>query len=83
MKAVGSAPYDLGFDPNDVGTDLVVECWISQSPRAADRMFDPQPGDWLVVGDDEGTPLRARVTQRDGNRVWVQIDLASPADVVA
>jgi len=80
---MGSARYDLSFDPNDVGPNLEVECWISQSPRAGDRTFDPQPGDSLIVGDDEAEPLRARVTARDGNRVWVQIDLGSAADAIA
>lgn len=73
------AGYDLCFDPNDVGGDLVVECWISQSPRAHDEGFDPQPGDRLLVGDDEGDPLRGRVTRRDGSRVWVQVELPSTA----
>jgi hypothetical protein len=67
--------YDLLYDPNEVGADRVVECWISQGPRAADADFDPQPGDWVRVGDDELAPRRARVTRRDANRVWVQIEL--------
>lgn len=74
--------YDLGFDPNEVGADLVTECWISQGPRANDPTFDPQPSDWLTVSDDEGEPLRARVTRRSGDRVWVQIDLAMRADAI-
>lgn len=78
-----SGPYDLSFDPNDVGPDLVVECWISQSPRADDRRFDPQPGDALRVGDDEGRPLQCRVTRRDGNRVWVQVQLPATSHAVA
>jgi hypothetical protein len=77
------AGYDLSFDPNDVGGDLVVECWISHGPRADDADFDPQPGDWLLVGDDEGDPLKARVTRREGNRVWVQIELPRPSHAVA
>ena len=76
-------PYDLRFDPNDVGPDLVVECWISQSPRASDESFDPRPGDWILVGDDEGDPFAARVTERDGNRVWVQIDFHRSAGAIA
>ena len=78
-----AAPYDLTFDPNDVGPDLVVECWISQSPRAGDSTFDPLPGDLLLVCDDEGPPLRGRVTKRDGNRVWVQVQLPGRSDAVA
>jgi len=78
-----SATWDLSFDPNDVGNDLVVECWVSQSPRANDVTFDPQPGDWLTVGDDDEAPLNARVTRRDGNRVWVQVDILSHVHVVA
>jgi hypothetical protein len=75
--------YDLSFDPNDVGPDLVVECWISHGRRSGDPLFDPQPGDTVSVGDDEGPPLLGRVTRRDGNRVGVQIQLPSLSDAVA
>ena len=78
-----SAGADLAFDPNDVGPDLVVECWVSQGPRANDPGFDPRPGDFLTVSDDEGPPLRARVTRRDGNRVWVQVELPARSNAVA
>src|SRR5438128_2638769 len=73
------------FDPNDVGADLVVECWISHGPCSGDPSFDPPIGDWVRVGDDVEAPLRARVTRRDGDRVWVQIALPSPsaADAIA
>jgi hypothetical protein len=72
--------YDLWYDANSVGADLVVETWINHSPRADDATFDPQVGDWLFVGDDEEPPCRARVTRRDGNRVWTQLDLGLLAD---
>lgn len=75
MAAVETKQYDLAFDPNDVGPDSVVECWISQGPRAGDSAFDPQPGDEVTAGDDEGAPLPARVIRREANRVWVQLDL--------
>jgi len=75
--------YDLRYDPNEVGSDLVVECWISHGPRADDDSFDPQAADILTVGDDEEPPLRARVLRRDGNRVWVQLDLAAARHAVA
>lgn len=78
-----SVQYDLSFDPNEVGADLVVECWVSQGPRADDRTFDPQPGDWVVVGDDEGEPLHARVTRRSGDRIWVQVQLSAQVGQVA
>jgi hypothetical protein len=78
-----SATYDLWFDPNEVGGDLVVECWISHGPRADDAAFDPQPGDEIFASDDEETPLRARVVQRDGDRVWVQLQVTSRTDAVA
>ena len=78
-----SAPYDLWFDPNAVGADLVVETWISHGPRSGDDAFDPQPGDLVLAGDDEELPLPARVVRRDGNRVWVQLDLARPSHAVA
>lgn len=53
-----SHAYDLRYDANGVGADLVVETWISHGPRANDAVFDP------------------RVVRRDGNRVWVQLDLS-------
>ena len=73
--------YDLWYDATSVGADLVVETWISHGPRASDATFDPRPGDWLLVGDDEEPPCRARVIRRDGNRVWTQLDLGLLANV--
>ena len=75
--------YDLRYDPNEVAGDLVVECWISHSPRAHDASFDPKVADLVIVGDDEEPPLQGRVVRRDGNRVWVQLDLASRSHAVA
>ena len=84
MTAMAEKPkFDLVYDANEVGGDLVVECWISHGPRSADATFDPQAGDWVTVGDDEEPPLRARVTRREGNRVWVQVKLSSVADALA
>jgi hypothetical protein len=80
---VGEESFDLLYDPNDVGGDLVVECWISQSPRADDSSFDPRPGDWVMAGDEEEAPLRARVVRRDGDRVWLQLELPSATNAVA
>ena len=80
---MSDAAYDLWYDPNTVGGDLMVACWVSHGPRRDDPTFDPQPGDWVTVGDDEETPLRARVTRRDGDRIWVQVRLPSIADAVA
>lgn len=73
--------YDLWYDATSVGADLVVETWISHGPRADDTTFDPRPGDWLLVGDDEEPPCRARVIRREGNRVWTQLDLGLLTDV--
>jgi len=70
-----SVAADLVFDPNDVGPDCVVECWISQGPRAADPSFDPQPGDRVSVVDEDGETLSGRVVTRDDNRVWVQVEI--------
>ena len=75
--------YDLVYDPNEVGGDLVVECWISQGPRANDVSFDPQPSDWVIAGDGEVAPRRARVTRREGNRVWLQMQMRRSVDAVA
>ena len=58
---MNSPAYDLWYDATSVGADLVVETWISHGPRADDATFDPQPGDWVTVGDDEEPDLRARV----------------------
>lgn len=66
---------DLMFDPNDVGPDCVVECWISQGPRATDPTFDPHAGDRVTLVDEDGETLAGRVTRRDGNGVWVQVDI--------
>lgn len=71
---------DLVFDPNDiVGPGNVVECWISQGPRADDASFDPRPGDLVTLTDEDGATLRGRVTSRDGNRVWVQTQIPAPS----
>lgn len=78
--AVGG--YDLWYDPNSVGGDMVVECWVSHGPRKDDTAFDPQPGDNVLAGDDEERPLKARVVRRDGDRVWVQLELR-PGSAVA
>ena len=75
--------YDLEYDPNEVGGDMVVECWISHGPRAHDSGFEPQPGDWLSVGDREEPSRRARVVRREDNRVWVQLDLPGAGQAVA
>jgi len=82
MTDVETKSYDLAFDANDVGSDSVVECWISQGPRAGDPAFDPQPGDDVTAGDDEGAPLPGRVIRREANRVWVQLDLNRAARAV-
>ena len=75
MDSVKTTHYDLWYDATSVGADLVVETWISHGPRASDSTFDPQPGDWVTVGDDEEPTCRGRVTRRDTNKVWVQLDL--------
>ena len=73
--------YDLWYDANTVGGDLVVTCWISHGPRAGDLSFDPQPGDRVLLGDEEEAPLRARVVRREGDRVTAQVDLPGSAAV--
>lgn len=83
MVSVGASTYDLWYDAASVGADLIVECWISHGRRATDRAFDPQPGDYVRIGDDEEPPLRARVVRRDGDRVAVQVQLAQSSHAVA
>lgn len=77
------APYDLWFDPNGVDGDLVVECWISHGPRSGDRGFDPQPGNEVLVSDDEEPPIPASVLRREGDRVWARIDIRTDVQRVA
>jgi hypothetical protein len=72
---VSDVPYDLNYDPNEVGADLVVECWLRRGPRSVDPAFNPAPGDTVIIGDDEEPPLSARVVRRDGDRIWVQVHL--------
>ena len=38
----GRPAHDLLYDPNELGADWVVECWISQGPRATDATLDSQ-----------------------------------------
>ena len=74
---------DLWFDPNAVGDDMVVDCWISNGPRAEDAGFDPSPGDWLVLDDGDDAPVRAYVIARSGDRVSVRVDLAGGSSALA
>ena len=44
MVSMESHSFDLAFDPNDVGPDLVVECWdLAGTPRRMTRpsILDP------------------------------------------
>jgi hypothetical protein len=75
MNAMVEARADLIYDPNDVGPDCVVRCRISSGPRRHDPAFNPQIGDQVVLVDDDGEVLQGRVTDRDGDRVWVQVEL--------
>ena len=70
-----SKSADLSYDPNEIGPDCVVECWISHGPRADDPTFDPQPGQIVLLIDDDDEPLRGRVFHREGNIVSVQVIL--------
>lgn len=83
MVCVGSSAYDVWYDATSVGADMVVECWIRHGPRANDRDFDPQPGEWVAVGDDEEPSLRARVLRRAGDRVTVRVEFADAPHAVA
>ena len=78
MTVMVEVRADLMYDPNDVGPDCVVRCRISNGPRDKDAAFNPRIGDRVVLIDDDGVLLRGRVTDRDGDRVWVQVELAVP-----
>ncbi|MEU4241221.1 hypothetical protein [Actinoplanes sp. NPDC026619] len=80
---MASGEYDLRYDPNEIGGDLVVECWISHGPRAHDGTFNPRVGDQVTLGDDEEAPIQARVIRRDGNRVWAQVPFPGQAFAAA
>ena len=80
---MGSAAYDLWYDATSVDADLVVDTWISHGPRVNDSTFDPQHGDWLVVGDDEEPPCSAQVIRRIGDRMWTRLQLAPPTTTPA
>lgn len=67
MINAATAAYDIWYDATTVGADLVVQCWISHGPRTDEPSFDPQPGDYVRVGDDEEAPLRAQVIRRHGD----------------
>ena len=69
---------DLIYDPNDIGSDCVVRCLISDGPRGSDTSFQPAIGDSVVLIDDDGEVLNGRVTAREGDRIWVQVDLDTP-----
>ena len=84
LKHVSGPDYDLSYDPNEVGPDLVVECWLPRGPRSiVDPTFDPKPGDIVTIGDDEEGPLSARVVRRDGWRIWLQVQLPGSSHAVA
>jgi hypothetical protein len=76
LTDVSEPAFDLWYDATAVGADLVVETWISHGPRSGDPAFDPRPGDWVRLGDDDELALHARVLRRDGDRVSVQLELA-------
>lgn len=40
--------YDLWYDPNSVGGDLVALCWITHGPRSNDKSFSPIVGDAVL-----------------------------------
>lgn len=75
MLTMGEVDVDLIYDPNDIGSDCVVRCLLSDGPRGGDLSFDPVIGDRLVLVDDDDELLIGRVTARDGDRIWVQVDL--------
>ncbi len=72
---MGELDYDLWYDATTVGSDLVVETSINHGLRASDLAFDPRPGDWITVGDDDESPIHGQITRRDGDRVWVKLKL--------
>lgn len=78
MTAMTEVAADLIYDPNDIGSDCVVRCLISDGPRRGDESFDPTIGDCVVLVDDDDEVLDGRVTAREGDRIWVQVDLNTP-----
>lgn len=82
MTIMAAVNADLIYDPNDIGSDCVVRCRISNGPRD-DASFDPTIGDHVTLIDDDGEVLHGRVTARDDDRVWVQADLQTPHALTA
>ncbi len=80
---MADAGYDLTYDPNEVGGDSLSSAGFPTVLAQMTADFDPQPADIVTVGDDEERPLRGRVVRRDGNRVWVQLELAAASHAVA
>jgi len=39
-----------------------------------DAAFDPQPNDWVTVGDVEKPSIRVWIAHRDTNEVWVHLE---------
>ena len=81
LGIVSAMTYDLWYNATTVDAELGVETSISHGPRSADGLFNPQPRDWVLVGDDDEPPLRAQVLRRSGNRVWVRLDIAVTSGV--
>ena len=78
MTIMAAVDADLIYDPNDIGSDCVVRCRISNGPRNDDASFNPVIGDRVALVDDDGEVLHGRVTARDGDRGRVQADLQTP-----
>ena len=71
------------FDPDQLDDHLVTRCSLTTGPRAADRSFDPQPGDRVRVDDGAGMPLPAVVIARGAETVTVRILERHPIVVAA
>jgi len=39
-----------------------------------DAAFDPQPNDWVAVGDVAKPSIRGWIARRDTNKVWVPLE---------
>jgi len=79
LTSMEAVAFDLRYDPNEVGPDLVVECRLSRGRPG----LDLQPGDLVTVGDDEEPPVQGRVLKRDGDWVTVQLFLPRASHAVA
>ncbi len=72
MTAPQGSPYDVWVEFNDLREDGTV---VVHADDFADVAKEPQVGERLVAGDDEGNRCPATVETVSGARITLQLDL--------